>query len=126
MRAKRRDEVMKTWFNKSWVRDTVTILQISAMMAIPTALLLTHVSNQYKITELGYQIAQVTSEHRGLLEENKKLTVEARVQGRSDRMAQMARRDFGLVEARPEQIITVELKDPTETTVAAGELARAD
>lgn len=117
---------MKTWLKKSWVRDTAIIVQVVAMMAIPTALLLVHVTNQYRITELGYQIAQVTSEHRALLEENKKLTVEARVQGRSDRLAEMARRDFGLIEARPEQIITVDLNRPAEKSIAAGELARAD
>lgn len=117
---------MKTWLKNSLIRDAAAILQVGAMMAIPTALLLIHVSNQYRITDLGYQIAQVTAEHRLLLEENKKLTVEARVQGRSDRIAQRARRDFGLIEARPEQIITVELGDPAEQSVAKNELARAD
>ncbi len=97
---------------KEWMTDllsnTVIVAKVLIVVAIPTALLLFHVWNQYRITEAGYRIAEVTTEHRALLEENKKLTVEARVQGRSDRVSKLARKQFGLQEAHPDQIITVD------------------
>lgn len=104
---------MKNILNNPILADAITVAKVFTLVAIPTSLLLVHVSNQYRITEAGYEIADVTSEYRELLEENKKLTVEARVQGRSERVAEVARQQFGLVEARPEQVITVELEAPT-------------
>ena len=87
--------------------NAVVVSKLLLVMAIPTALLLFHVWNQYRITEVGYEIADVTSEHRQLLEEHKKLTVEARLQERSDRVAELARSEFGLEPMSPDQIITV-------------------
>lgn len=95
-----------------WIRDALLVVKIVAIIAIPTALLVYHVWNQYRITQVGYEIASVTSEHRSLLEENKKLTVEARIQGRSDRVSALARTHFGLQETRPEQVITLDLRPP--------------
>ena len=112
---------MKQWLGECWA-DALVVLKICIVVAIPTALLLSHVWNQYRITDLGYQIAEVTSEHRYLLEENKKLTVEAGLQGRSDRVSEVARHQFGLEQLRPEQIITVELADDER----AAEHARVD
>lgn len=103
---------MKESIKKSFLGDAAVVLKVFVMIAIPTALLLFHVSTQYRITEAGYEIARVTTEHRHLLEDNKKLTVEARMQGRNDRLAEMARNQFGLAETRPEQVITVELQTP--------------
>ena len=98
--------VMKQWIS-GWMSDAVIISKVMLVIAVPTALLLFHVWNQYRITEAGYRIAEVTAEHRVLLEENKKLTVEASVQGRSDRVAELAQQQFGLGEAHPDQIITI-------------------
>ena len=97
---------MKKWIS-GWMSDAVIISKVMLVIAVPTALLLFHVWNQYRITEVGYRIAEVTTEHRVLLEENKKLTVEASIQGRSDRVAQLAQQQFGLGEAHPDQIITI-------------------
>ena len=101
---------MKNWLKKM-TADAAIVAKILIIVAIPTCLLVFHVWNQYRITALGYEIAEVTSEHRKLLEENKKLTVEARLQGRSDRVTLVAQERFGLQEARPEQVITVSLDD---------------
>lgn len=111
------------WLRPKWIADAVLVAKVFVLVAIPTGLLLVHVWNQYRITEVGYEIAAVTTEHRVLLEENKKLTVEARLQGRSDRVAEVARRQFGLAETRPEQVITVELKPRNEPVEARQELA---
>lgn len=111
------------WMKARWVRDSLIVGKVVMLVSLPTALLLVHVWNQYRITDMGYQIAQVTGEHRHLMEENKKLAVEAQLQGRSDRVAEMAREQFGLVQTRPEQVITVEL--PAETVEPAEGLAIA-
>ena len=95
-------------------RDALTIAQVAAIIVVPVCLLLFHVWNQFRMTDLGYQIAEVTREHRGLLEENKKLSIEAAVQGRTDRMAQLARDQFGLAATRPDQVITVRLDEGGE------------
>lgn len=99
---------MKQWINNC-VIDAVVVAKLLVLVAVPTGLLLFHVWNQYQITAVGYEIAEVTTEHRKLLEENKKLTVEARLQGRSDRVTRVARDHYGLREARPEQVIKVSL-----------------
>lgn len=111
-----RREVIKQWLGGCY-RDGVVVAKVVMILAIPTTLLVFHVWNQYRITDLGYRIAEVTTEHRQLLEENKRLTVEAGIQGRSDRVSQVARRQFGLQEPRPEQIIAIDLHNdegPTE------------
>ena len=97
---------MKEYLSQ-WLSNTAIVAKVALVVAVPTALLLFHVWNQYRITEVGYQIAEVTTEHRNLLEENKRLTVEARIQGRSDRVSTVARQQFNLREAHPDQIITI-------------------
>lgn len=104
---------MKQWIY-GWLSNASVVAKVLAVVAVPTALLLFHVWNQYRITDLGYQIAEVTEEHRQLLEENKKLTVEAGIQGRSDRVSQLAQQQFGLQETRSDQIITVDTELKTE------------
>ncbi len=101
---------MKKWISQC-LSNTAIVAKVMILLAIPTALLLFHVWNQYRITELGYQLAAVTTEHRALLEENKKLVVEARLQGHSERVSQVARYEFGLQEAHPDQFITVNLEE---------------
>lgn len=114
---------MKMRIKQEWISDAVLVAKVFVLVAIPTALLVVHVWNQFRITQVGYEIAAVTTEHRNLLEENKKLTVEARIQGRSDRVAEVARQQFGLAETRPEQVITVELKRFEEKNQVSRELA---
>jgi cell division protein FtsL len=88
--------------------DLTRVLGVVIAVGTPVAILLTHVHHQYEITRLGYEIAQVTRDHRALLEMNKKLRVEAAIQGRSERITSVARERFGLEAIRSEQIVLVE------------------
>lgn len=86
------------------------VLRVGGVVVVATAIvgiLLFHVWNQYQITQLGYRIAEVTHEHRRLLEENKKLSIEAAIQGRSERMTGVARDQFGLEPLKPEQVRSI-------------------
>jgi cell division protein FtsL len=92
--------------------DLLRVLGVMLAVGAPVAILLTHVHHQYEITRLGYEISQVTRDHRALLETNKKLRVEAAIQGRSERITTVARERFGLEIIRPEQIVLVEPAQP--------------
>jgi cell division protein FtsL len=92
--------------------DLLRVLGVMIAVGAPVAILLTHVHHQYEITRLGYQIAQVTREHRSLLETNKKLRVEAAIQGRSERITTVARERFGLEMIRADQIVLLEPQLP--------------
>lgn len=98
---------MKQWLKETLANSSV-VFAVVALTAVPVVLLLFHVWHQFRIADVGYEIAEATAEHQELLEENKKLTVEVRLQGRSDRVAEMARDRFGLEEAGPEQIVTID------------------
>lgn len=67
-------------------------------------LLMFHVWNQYRIVQVGYQIAEVTQEHRKLIEQNKKLAIEAAVVGRTERLSNVARERYGLEPVGPKQV----------------------
>lgn len=95
-------------FLKDSVVDLLQIAMVFAVVAIPVALLLSHVYMQYSIAQTGYDIASVTSEHRALAEEHKKLQIEAAVQGRTERITTLARERYGLLPTRPEQITIIE------------------
>lgn len=95
------------------LRDLAEVTKVLVMVGVPGALLLFHVWQEYQITQTGYAIAEVTQEHRALLEENKRLTVEASMHGRADRVASTAREQFGLEPARPEQIIVIDARTDT-------------
>lgn len=112
---------MKQWI-RQWMADAIVVGKIVAIIAVPTALLVFHVWHQYRIAEVGYEIADATTEHRKLLEENKKLVVEARLQGRSDRVSKLAEQHFGLREPDPDQIITID----DEVGPVVNEHARAE
>lgn len=88
-------------------RDLARMGAVVAAVAVVTSLLGVHVWNQYRITELGYEISNVTSEHRRLMEENKKLSIEVAVQGRTERMTEVARERFGLQPTEPDQVRTL-------------------
>lgn len=88
--------------------DAFTMGRIALGVMLPASALIWHVWHEYRIVHLGYEIAAVTQEHRNLLEENKKLSVEAAILGRSDRVTGVAREQFGLQLARPDQITVLE------------------
>lgn len=98
---------MKKWLAELF-GNSVIIAKIVLLVGVPAALLVAHVHNQYRLAQVGYQLAEATSEHQQLLEENKKLVVEARLQGRSDRVTEVAQREFGLRHVSPEQIVTID------------------
>ncbi|WP_158542358.1 cell division protein FtsL [Lujinxingia litoralis] len=96
------------------LRDLGEVCKVLVVVGVPGALLLFHVWQEYQITQAGYAIAEVTQEHRDLLEEHKRLTVEATMHGRADRVALTAREQFGLEPARPEQIIVLDVQGGPE------------
>lgn len=91
------------------LNDALTMAKVGVIIAIPMSFFIFHVYTHYRIADLGYQVAEVTREHREMLEEHKKLSIEAAIQGRSDRVESLARERFGLEYLRPEQLITVRL-----------------
>lgn len=91
--------------------DVARVLGALAAVAAPIVILAVHVSNQYRVVELGYDVAAVTREHRQLIERQKKLRLEAAVQGRASRLTDVARRTHGLVPAKPSQILIVDVVD---------------
>lgn len=91
-------------------QDALHIMLLVALVAIPASLLLGHLHTRYEISQAGYDIAKVTRTHRKLMEENKKLSIEAAVLGRTERMSDMARDRFGLVPTRPERVYKISLE----------------
>ena len=89
------------------LKDTLRIGAIVAALTAVAGLLMFHVHTQYQIVELGYEIAEVTHQHRRLLERNKKLAIEAAVVGRTERISSVARERYGLEPVRPEQVRTL-------------------
>ncbi len=103
--------------------DFGRVLGIVCVVAFIATILGVHVWNQYRITNLGYEIAQVTHEHRRLIEEHKKLSIEVAVQGRTERMSEVARERFGLQPVAPNQVQTLELPAKLERDANPREVA---
>lgn len=103
------------------------LVKVMAIISVPVALLMFHVWNQFRITDLGYEVAEQTEEHRELLEEQRRLRIEATFQGHSERATQVAAEEFDLEPVRPEQVIRVDDEDeqPDERR-AGGESAGGD
>ncbi len=99
---------MKDLLSKG-LSDGLQILKVLAIVSIPVALLLFHVWTQFRITQLGYEVAEETTEHRGLIEEQRKLSIEATFQGRSERVLTVAREHFGLEPVHPEQVVEIDM-----------------
>lgn len=96
-------------------QDALHILLLVALVAIPSSILLGHLHTRYEISQAGYDIAKVTRTHRKLMEENKKLSIEAAVLGRTERMSDMARERFGLAPTKPEQVYILSLDAPAKS-----------
>ncbi len=92
----------------TFLTDAYRVGRVLLVIAVPVALLLTHVWYQVRITQLGYQISEETERHESLADEHRKLQIETAVEGRSERLADRAKRRFGLEQIDPEQVITVE------------------
>jgi cell division protein FtsL len=113
---------MKKWLLDG-MGDGFRIFKVLVLVAIPVGILLFHVWGQFRITKLGYEVAEQTTEHRSLIEEQRKLTIEATFQGRSERVLSMAKERFGLEPMQPEQVIQV---DQHADDGASGEQAALD
>lgn len=113
----------KTW--RDAIGDMWRVVKLVAIISVPMGLLFFHVFNQYRIAALGYEVADQTREHRELIEEHRKLRIEASFQGRSDRMTAVARERFGLEPIHPEQVIGVTVGDDPRQA-ALGERASLD
>lgn len=102
-------------------KDVWRVVSIVALICVPAAILFFHVWTQYQITSLGYEVAEQTREHRQLIEEHRKLSIEASYQGRTERVLSVAQDRFGLQPMQPEQVVPVNMQrvsDDTATTVA--------
>ena len=93
------------------------VAKMLVLVAVPAALLLTHVWYQYRITQLGYKISEETERHAELVDRNRKLTIQTAVESRSDRITDLAKERFGLERVEPEQVITIDpdAVEPGET-----------
>ncbi len=95
--------MLKRWF-KNVIADSFRVAAIGTFLTIAATLMMVHVWNQYQILNIGYEIAEVTTQHQRLLEENKKLAIEAAVVGRTERLSNVAVERYGLVPVQPEQV----------------------
>ena len=101
------------------LRDLARVVATVGLVAIPVAILLSHLHVQYDITRTGYTIAQVTRTHRDLTESSRRLQIEAAVQGRTERMTTLAKERFGLEPTRPEQVTLIEWRASQDEAPAA-------
>ena len=91
------------------MRDALRVGLWTVVLAGVGSLLMFHVWNQYRIMDVGYRIAEVTDEHRQLMERNKKLAIEAAVVGRTERLSSVARERYGLEPVGPQQVRSLSL-----------------
>jgi cell division protein FtsL len=95
---------------KDALADVWRVTRIVGLVCIPVAILLFHVWTQFQITSLGYEVAEQTRKHRQLIEENRKLSIEATYQGRTERVLSVAQEQFGLQPMQPEQVVPVDIR----------------
>ena len=95
-------------FMRTVGQDVYRIGLLVAGVAAVSGVMGLHVSQGYRITELGYEIAAVTQEHQHLIEENRKLRLEAAVQGKTERVKDVAEERFGLRPLQPDQIRAIQ------------------
>jgi cell division protein FtsL len=104
------------------LKDALRVVAFVALLAIPTSLLLTQVYYEYRVTELGYEISEATTEKRTLTEQKRRLKIERAMQARSERVTRVAERRFGLERVGPDQVWTVE-PAPDARTLASNDRA---
>ncbi|MGM0556259.1 MAG: cell division protein FtsL [Myxococcota bacterium] len=95
---------------KDTIKDVWRVARIVGLVCIPVAMLMFHVWTQFQITSLGYEVAEQTREHRELIEQNRKLSIEATYQGRTERVLSVAQEQFGLQPMQPEQVVPVDIQ----------------
>ena len=85
--------------------DILWVVCFSGFCAIFGALLLHYLEERHNVYRLGYEIAEQAREHELLLEENRRLMVEAAVQSRPERLEEEAVDRLGLSPPVSSQII---------------------
>jgi cell division protein FtsL len=100
------------------LKDLGKIVGVGSVVTVICSVLMFHVWNRYQITHMGYEIARVTKEHQSLVEQNRKLSIEVAVQGRTERMTEVARARFGLQPTQPDQIqpVMFQAHNPSDST----------
>lgn len=96
-------------------RNVLTVGKLVGVLAVPTALLLTHVWYQYRVVQLGYEISEETRRHEQLADRHRKLTIQYAVESRSRRVTKTARRKFGLQRLEPDQLVDVSFEEEGDT-----------
>ena len=95
-------------------------------MLILMALLVVLAHYKHREIKLGYELSNAISEREALLEENRKLRIELRVQSSRDRLEPMASRQLGLTQLRPEQILFIRQAEQPATPQEAVPSQRSD
>lgn len=108
-----RGRMMLRELASEFFRNALSVGKLVGVLAIPLALLLTHVWYQYQVTRLGYEISEETRRHERLADRHRKLTIEYAVESRSRRVTQTAREEFGLRRLEPEQLVDVSFEGAT-------------
>lgn len=85
-------------------RDLLWVLAAAAVCACFAWALLGHLQKRHEVYRLGYQMSALTLEHEMLLEENRRLVVEAALQADVDRLESEALLRLRLRPTEPSQI----------------------
>lgn len=91
-----------------WLTCFVTLVVIS--------LLITLVYYKHCEINLGYELSAAIAQREALLEENRMLRIELRVQSRRDRLEPLAGKELGMSVIRPEQVLIVDMKNAKKKT----------
>ena len=86
--------------------DLVWLVICTVVCSLFVGVLLRYLSMRHDVYQLGYKMADETREHSLLLEENRRLVVEAALQSNTERLEQEALERLGLRPTEPGQIVT--------------------
>ena len=85
--------------------DLIWVLGCVVLCALFVAGLLRYLEQRHEVYRLGYEMGALTQEHDLLLEENRRLVVEAALQSSAERLEQEAYQRLGLRPTEANQII---------------------
>lgn len=85
--------------------DLVWLVMCTVVCSLFVGVLLRYLSLRHEVYQLGYQMADETREHSLLLEENRRLLVEAALLSNTERLEEEALERLGLRPTEPSQIV---------------------
>jgi cell division protein FtsL len=85
--------------------DLVWVALVTVVCALFVVTLLRFLGHRQEVYRLGYEVAELTRQHSLLLEENRRLTVEAAVQSNAERLEHEALERLHLRQMRAEQVV---------------------